>query len=88
MKNLTENNKAISLVSLTITIIVLIIIAGISIGMLLENVDTSEYKNNAIQRQKIQEDCQHDWVITSKYDYFRECYKTISKCSKCGKEVE
>ena len=29
-----------------------------------------------------------DKVITSKYDFWRSSYKTISKCAKCGKIVE
>ena len=88
MINLDEKQKGITLVSLIVTIIVLVILAGISVGILLGSTDISQHQNSIIQRQKEQEDCEHDWVITSKYDYFRECYKTISKCSKCGKEVE
>lgn len=34
------------------------------------------------------ENCEHDFVITSKYDFWRSSYKTISKCTKCGKVVE
>lgn len=34
------------------------------------------------------ENCEHDFVITSKYDFGRSNYKTISKCTKCGKIVE
>ena len=34
------------------------------------------------------ENCEHDFVITSKYDFWRSSYKTISKCLKCGKIVE
>ena len=30
---------------------------------------------------------QHEYVITSKYNWFLDKYKTISKCTKCGKEV-
>lgn len=31
--------------------------------------------------------CDHDWVITSKWDWWRNSYKTVSKCSKCGKVI-
>lgn len=34
------------------------------------------------------ENCEHDFVITSKYVFWRNSYKTISKCTKCGKVVE
>ena len=33
------------------------------------------------------ENCEHDWVITSEYSWYRGQYRTISKCSKCGKVV-
>lgn len=31
--------------------------------------------------------CEHEFVITSKYDIWYKCYKTYSKCIKCGMEV-
>lgn len=34
------------------------------------------------------ENCEHDFVITSKYDFWGNSYKIISKCTKCGKIVE
>lgn len=84
MEDYLKREKGITLVALIVTIIVLLILAGISIEMIM-NTNINEYSNSIIQQE---ENCQHEWVITSKYDYFRECYKTISKCSKCGKEVE
>ena len=33
-------------------------------------------------------ECEHDWVVTSKYNFWLKCYKTVSKCSKCGKVME
>ena len=32
-------------------------------------------------------ECDHEFVITSKYDWWRQSYKTISKCAKCGEEI-
>ena len=31
--------------------------------------------------------CEHDFVVSSKYDMWRSGYKTISKCYKCGLEI-
>lgn len=84
MENYLKREKGITLVALIVTIIVLLILAGISISMI-TNTNLNEYSNSIIQQE---ENCQHDYVITSKWDYFKDCYKTISKCSKCGKEVE
>lgn len=84
MEDYLKREKGITLVALIVTIIVLLILAGISIEMIM-NTNINEYSNSIIQQE---ENCQHEYVITSKWDYFKDCYKTISKCSKCGKEVE
>lgn len=78
-------NKGITLMPLIVTIVVLLILAasGISLVMYDKNL-----KQESTQNNKIQKECEHEWVITSKYDFFRDTYKTISKCSKCGKEVD
>lgn len=34
------------------------------------------------------EECEHDWVITSEYDWIFSQYRTVSKCSKCGKVIK
>ena len=31
--------------------------------------------------------CEHNYVTTSKYMWLRQSYRTISKCTKCGKEI-
>lgn len=41
--------------------------------------------NNEIP--KVQQECEHDWVVTSEYDFIFKSYKTVSKCSKCGKKL-
>lgn len=76
-------NKGITLVSLVVTIIALIVFAGVAIGIIQANINTSS--QTTIKKQ--QEECNHDWVVTSTYDFMHSTYKTISKCSKCGKEV-
>lgn len=32
--------------------------------------------------------CEHDWVTASEYSWFRNAYRVVSKCSKCGKVVK
>lgn len=31
--------------------------------------------------------CEHEFVVTSDYDFWLRSYKTFSKCIKCGLEV-
>ena len=31
--------------------------------------------------------CEHEFAITSEYNWFFKSYKTYSKCIKCGKEI-
>lgn len=67
--------KIVSLV--IILILVLIVLCG-----------CTEVNENTTEERKIEVvECEHDWVITSKYDWFFSQYKTISKCSKCGTEI-
>lgn len=81
-----SNNKGITLIALVVTIIVLLILTGISIGFVTDFFIEGQAIKDA-NTLKQQENCQHDWVITSKYDFILESYRTITKCSKCGKEV-
>lgn len=85
---------------LTILIIVIIAMMFILSGCTSSEIDKNtenknnvlEEKQNSIEQQEMvsqeREECNHDWVITSKYNFWVDAYKTISKCSKCGKEVE
>lgn len=70
--------------TLIITIIVLLALAGavLCLGVYSGEVEQQTTQNN------IQDECVHDWVVTSRYDILTNSYKTISKCSKCGKEVK
>lgn len=56
-----------------------IVLASIAIAI---NTNKTETASTKI------ENCEHDFVITSKYDFLRSSYKTVSKCTKCGKIVE
>lgn len=74
-----------------------ITLATISIAVLLciltGCIDTTEnttntVKENIVTNNTTEAECEHDWVITSRYSLWADAYKTISKCSKCGKTVE
>ena len=66
------------------TMIVIVIIIGIAVTIRLAGT-LPEIK---MQEQVIVKPCeQHEYVTTSRYNWFLESYKTISKCTKCGKEV-
>lgn len=74
--------RKVSISSIVITIITILIILA-TFGTIIHYQNSEEHKNIVSNM----ENCEHDWVVTSKYDFFRESYKTITKCSKCGKEV-
>lgn len=40
------------------------------------------------EQKRLQEECKHDWTITSEYSFWTNSYRTISKCSKCGKVMK
>lgn len=69
------------LTTYAITTIICFTIVLVSIVIAI-NTNKTETVNTEI------ENCEHDFVITSKYDFWRSSYKTISKCTKCGKIVE
>ena len=70
-----------------------ITLATISIAILLciltGCVDTTENTTNTVKENIVTNNTtEADWVITSRYSFWADAYKTISKCSKCGKTVE
>lgn len=80
-----KQNKGITIVSLTITIVVVLIIVAICICIIQYDKDLKENTDSILN--KIQESCEHEWVIKSTYNWFLKSYKTYSVCSKCGKEI-
>ena len=68
--------------SMIIAIMILIAISGVFICLAMY---AEEQRN---ETKIVQDECKHDWVVTSKYVLLRGSYKTISKCSKCGKEID
>ena len=75
--------KKIALIFI-ITTILLVITTEI---ILLTNIEGRREATK--QKETVTENiCEHDWVITSEYSWFRNQYRTISKCSKCGETVK
>ena len=67
--------------SLCISIIILLIMSLISISILL-NPPKDEVINT-----EIQENCNHEYVTVSEYNWWFKNYRTFSRCIKCGKEI-
>jgi len=83
-----KSDKGITFISLVVTIIVLIMLAGASIVLVMYDEQLNETNTVNQEVKQNQENCIHDWVTTSKWDSLKGCYRTISKCSKCGKEID
>jgi hypothetical protein len=37
--------------------------------------------------EELLEPCQHEYVMSSKYNWFFRQYQIVSKCTKCGKVI-
>lgn len=61
-----------------IFLLVIVVVCGIFV-IGLETTSKSE--------PSVKVDCQHEWVVTSKYNWFLNGYKTYSVCSKCGGKI-
>ena len=64
-----------------IDLIFLLVVVVLS-AILVIGLDTESKKE-----QSVKVDCQHEWVVTSRYNWFLNGYKTYSVCSKCGGKI-
>lgn len=79
----------IDIISIIIAVIFGLSIAGYTILSACKepyNPNKQWFIQQSIKEQQ-QENCQHEWVTTSRYNYLAGRYKVISKCIKCGKEI-
>ena len=68
-----------------IIFIILIIIGAIfCIGVNIQEGNKDKINSQTINNT---ENCEHEWVNVSRYNYWTGSYKIISKCTKCGKEI-
>lgn len=75
-----DKDDVIGIIMFFLVIVAIFIIGSVTI----ENANTQD--NVDIYKAQPKQ-CEHEWVISSKYDFIFSQYKTISKCSKCGKEI-
>ena len=80
----------------TVCICVMLCVLGVGFMLFVLELDKVTVSDKVIVVDKVTVDnsvetvdnCEHDWVITSEYSWYRGQYRTISKCSKCGKVVK
>lgn len=73
------------LVIITTTLVTLIMMATFIVTIL--SVDNQNSQTQQVMTEQHKK-CDHEFVMTSKWDSFHQQYKTISKCIKCGLEIE
>lgn len=69
----------------TICICVMLCVLGVGFMLFvleLNKVTVVETVDNSV------ENCEHDWVVSSEYSVWGRGYRTVSKCSKCGRVVK
>lgn len=72
---------------LTIVICVMLCLIGTAMFFFLLGLDDAQKRPVETVDNSV-ENCEHDWVISSEYSVWGRGYRTVSKCSKCGKVVK
>ena len=67
----------------TICICVMLCVLGVGFMLFVLELDKVTVENSV----ETVDNCEHDWVITSEYVWYRSQYRNVSKCSKCGEVV-
>ena len=75
---------------LTIVICIMLCLIGTSMFFFCLGLDDAQKRpvetvDNSVDNSV---ECEHDWVVSSEYSWYRNAYRIISKCSKCGKVVK
>lgn len=75
---------------LTITIIIMLVLISVAMIFLVKAGDavTPVQPVETVENSVEKVECEHDWVLTSEYDWFRASFRNVSKCSRCGKVVK
>lgn len=74
----------------TICICVMLCVLGVGFMLFVLELDKVNVDNPVETVEKPVENsvvCEHDWVVTSEYVWYRSQYRNVSKCSKCGEVV-
>ena len=79
---------------LTIIVCIVVVLMGFGLLFLAIGLDTIvgpvkpvapvETVDNSVEKVE----CDHDWVVTSEYVWYRSQYRNVSKCSRCGEVVK
>ena len=73
----------------TICICVMLCVLGVGFMLFVLELDKMTVnKVNVDNSVETVDNCEHDWVLTSEYVWYRSQYRNVSKCSKCGRVVE
>lgn len=68
----------------TICICVMLCVVGVGFMLFVLEPDKVTVDNSV----ETVDNCEHDWVVSSEYSVLGRGYRTVSKCSKCGKVVK
>lgn len=74
-----------------VTICICVMLCVLGVGFMLFVLELDKMTVNKVTVETVDnsvENCEHDWVVASEYSWYRNAYRVISKCSKCGKVVK
>lgn len=74
----------------TICICVMLCVLGVGFMLFVLELDKMTVNKVTVDNsvETVENVCEHDWVLTSEYVWYRNQYRNVSKCSKCGKVVK
>lgn len=70
---------------ITVCICVMLCVLGIGYMLFVLELDKVTVVENSVETV---DNCEHDWVVSSEYSVWSRGYRTVSKCSRCGKVVK
>ena len=72
-----------------ITICICVILCVLGVGFMLFVLELNEQTITPVDNSvETVDNCEHDWVLTSEFDWWMQQYRNVSKCSRCGKVVK
>lgn len=81
-----NKDKIKIIIAISLGIIAIAILLGMLIKVLTINFKRAEEYQATKQETPVVQ-CEHEFVVTSRYNILLNKYKTFSKCIKCGLEV-
>ena len=72
-----------------VTICICVMLCVLGVGFMLFVLELNEQTLAPVDNSvETVDNCEHDWVVASEYDWFTNSYRPVSKCSICGKVVK